>query len=170
MEGHPDNAAACLLGGVTLAWTTSHGEVETLRVEPLHEIVPVVCVPSTSVATRRTRAMLPDTVPHVDATYNAARAALLLPALTSRPDLLLDATGDRLHQDYRRPAYPRSADLVVKLRSAGVAAVISGAGPTVLALCDAGSAPSVAGLAGARFATSVLEFDLDGARVLALDS
>ena len=172
IEGHPDNVAACLSGGVVVAWTRSTGEAatEVLRVDPSPSLVPVVCVPATAVATRKARALLPETVPHADAAFNAARAALLLTALTSRPDLLLEATSDRLHQDYRRPAYPRTADLVAKLRQAGIAATVSGAGPSVLALADAGSAGSVAALAGARFATSVLEVDQRGGRLEALDA
>ena len=171
LEGHPDNVAACIHGGVVVAWTRSSGApvTEVLDVVPMQTIVPVVCVPSTAVATKKARALLPETVPHGDAAYNAARAALLVTALTSRPDLLLEATDDRLHQPYRRPAYPRTSDLVAKLRAAGIPAAVSGAGPTVIALTDAATAPTVADLAGARFATSVLEFDHRGARLEALD-
>lgn len=170
MEGHPDNVAACLAGGVTLAWSDTDGSTSVLRVQPDPRIVPVVCVPSTAVATKKARGLLPETVPHADAAANAARAALLVPALTGRPDLLLAATDDRIHQGYRRSAWPRTADLVAKLRAAEIPAAVSGAGPTVIALADAATAPSVEGLAGARFATSVLEFDLDGGRVVPLDS
>ena len=169
LEGHPDNVAACLYGGVVVAFTRATGEVEVLRLTAAPSIVPVVCVPSSSVPTKKARALLPETVPHADAAFNAARAALLVPALTSRTDLLLEATDDRLHQPYRRPAYPRTADLVAKLRGAGIPAAVSGAGPTVLALADATSAPTVAALAGARFTTSVLEVDAEGARLVALD-
>ena len=172
LEGHPDNVAACLHGGVVVAWTRSSGEprTEVLRLTPAPGIVPVVCVPSTAVATRKARALLPETVPHADAAFNAARAALLVAALTGRTDLLLEATEDRLHQPYRRAAYPRTSDLVAKLRAAGIPAVVSGAGPTVLALTDAATAPAIGGLAGARFATSVLETDVHGGRVLPLDA
>jgi homoserine kinase len=169
IEGHPDNVAACLYGGVVVAWTRASGDVDVLRLAPAASIVPVVCVPSTAVPTKKARALLPETVPHADAAFNAARAALLVPALTTRTDLLLEATDDRLHQPYRRPAYPRTADLVAKLRAAGIAAAVSGAGPTVLALTDAASAPSVAGFAGARFVTSVLEIDTVGGRVVPLE-
>jgi len=169
LEGHPDNVAACLYGGVVVAFTRSSGETDVLRLSAAPGIVPVVCVPSTAVPTKRARALLPETVPHADAAFNAARAALLVPALTSRPDLLLEATDDRLHQPYRRAAYPRTGDLVAKLRAVGIPAAVSGAGPTVLALADATSAPTVAGLAGARFATSVLEVDAEGGRVVPLD-
>jgi homoserine kinase len=170
LEGHPDNVAACLLGGVTVAWTRDDGSTHVLTSTPAPGIVPVACVPSTSVPTRKTRGMLPATVPHADAAYNAARAALLVTAFSSRPDLLMDATDDRLHQGYRRAAYPRTLDLVVKLRAAGIPATVSGAGPTVLALADPATAPGVAALAGARFETSVLEFDTGGARVVPLDA
>ena len=172
LEGHPDNVAACLYGGVVVAWTRagSPPSTQVLRVKPSASIVPVVCVSATAVATRKTRALLPDTVPHADAAHNAARAALLLPALTDRPDLLLDATDDRIHQCYRRPAYPRTSDLVAKLRDAGIPAVVSGAGPTVLVLADSDSAPRIEAFAGARFATTVLEFDTTGGRIVALDA
>ena len=169
IEGHPDNVAACLYGGAVVAWTRASGEIDVLRLSPAASLVAVVCVPSSSVPTRKARALLPETVPHADAAFNVARAALLVPALTTRPDLLLEATDDRLHQPYRRPAYPRTSDLVAKLRAAGIAAAVSGAGPTVLALTDAATAPSVAAFAGARFTTSVLEIDADGARIVPLD-
>jgi homoserine kinase len=170
MEGHPDNVAACLYGGATLAFQRDAEPPTTgvVHVHPLGTIVPVVCVPSTAVATKKARGLLPETVPHVDAAWNAARAALLVTALTQRQDLLLEATGDRLHQPYRRPAYPRTTDLVAKLRGRGIPAAVSGAGPTVIALADAGTAPSVEALAGARFATTVLEVDYEGARLLPL--
>jgi homoserine kinase len=170
MEGHPDNAAACLHGGATLAWTRGDGSTGVVALTPAAGIVPVVCVPSTAVSTKKARALLPETVPHADAAWNGGRAALLAVALTQRPDLLLDATDDRIHQGYRRSAYPRSADLVAKLRAAGIPAAVSGAGPTVIALADAASAARVEGLAGARFATSVLEVDPGGARLLPLDA
>lgn len=172
LEGHPDNVAACLHGGAVLSWTRDGSGPSTgvLDLPTAASIVPVVCVPSTAVATKKARGLLPATVPHADAAWNAARAALLVQALTVRPDLLLDATDDRLHQPYRRPAYPRTTDLVAKLRGAGIPAAVSGAGPTVLALADAATAPRVAALAGARFETSVLEIDREGARVLPLDA
>lgn len=169
IEGHPDNVAACLYGGITVAWVDQASSTRVLRVEADPRIVPVVCVPSTAVATKKARGMLPESVPHGDAASNAARAALLIPALTGRLDLLLEATDDRIHQSYRRAAWPRTADLVAKLRAAGIAATVSGAGPTVLALADATSAPRVEALAGARFATTVLEFDTAGARIVPLE-
>jgi homoserine kinase len=142
LEGHPDNVAACMFGGFTLAWTPSRegAAVACVRLEPAAEVVPVVFVPPGQLATTKARRLLPETVPHADAAANAGRAALLVEALTHRPDLLLDATEDRLHQGYRAPAMKRTAALVDKLRAAGIAAVVSGAGPSVLALTVADGA------------------------------
>ena len=95
-------------------------------------------------------------MPHVDAAANAGRAALLVEALTRRPELLLPATEDRLHQEYRAPAMPESVALVDRLRADGVPAVISGAGPTVLALADESAADKVARLAGEGWAANRL--------------
>ncbi len=133
IEGHPDNVAACLLGGFTLSWMDS-GAARAIRMEPADSIVPVVFVPGKPVLTETARGLLPRSVPHVDAATNAGRAALLVEALTRRPELLLPATEDRLHQEYRAPAMPESAAPVERLRGDGIPAVISGAGPTVMAL------------------------------------
>jgi homoserine kinase len=146
IEGHPDNVAACLHGGFTLAWT-SDGRPQVLRLEPSPQVVPVLFISPHELATEKARGLLPGSVPHADAAANAGRAALLVEALTRRPDLLLAATEDRLHQDYRAPAMPGSHDLVRRLRAASVPAVISGAGPTVLALASAEDADRAARLA-----------------------
>ena len=170
IEGHPDNVAACLLGGFTLAWT-DNGAARAVRMEPAPSVVPVVFVPDRPVLTETARGLLPRTVPHVDAAMNAGRAALLVEALTRRPDLLLPATEDRLHQEYRAPAMEESAELVHRLRADGVPAVISGAGPTVLALVENGAADAadkVARLAGDGWAANRLTFDTAGASVLPL--
>ncbi|HZG03466.1 MAG TPA: homoserine kinase [Streptomyces sp.] len=167
IEGHPDNVAACLLGGFTLAWTDG-GATRAIRMEPHPSVVPVVFVPDRPVLTETARGLLPRTVPHVDAAVNAGRAALLVEALTRRPDLLLPATEDRLHQEYRAPAMEESVDLVHRLRADGVPAVISGAGPTVLALVEDGAADKVARLAGDGWAANRLTLDAAGASVLPL--
>ncbi|GGZ57944.1 homoserine kinase [Streptomyces subrutilus] len=167
IEGHPDNVAACLLGGFTLAWMDG-GSAKAIRMEPSDSIVPVVFVPSRPVLTETARGLLPRNVPHVDAAANAGRAALLVEALTRRPELLLPATEDRLHQDYRSPAMPESVALVARLRADGIPAVISGAGPTVLALVDNGAADKVAQLAGEGWAANRLALDAAGASVLPL--
>ena len=131
-------------------------------------MAPVAFVPTTSVSTAKARRLLPEAVPFPDAAYEAGRAALLTVALTSRPDLLHAATDDRLHQPYRAPAMPRSARLVGRLRAAGVAAFVSGAGPTVLALADADTAATVAAEVPGGWAVHRLEVATDGTQVLPL--
>lgn len=144
LEGHPDNVAACLLGGITIAWTSDDaadgasrgraGQARAVRLTPSADIRPTVFVPPEPGLTAAARAALPEQVPHADAAYTAGRAALLVHALTGDPGQLLAATEDRLHQPYRAAAAPGTAELVARLRAAGVAAVVSGAGPSVLAL------------------------------------
>jgi homoserine kinase len=167
IEGHPDNVAACLLGGFTLAWGES-GAVRAIRMEPAATVVPVVFVPAQPLSTETARGLLPRTVPHADAAVTAGRAALLVEALTRRPELLLPATEDRLHQEYRAPAMAGSMDLVNRLRADGVPAVISGAGPTVLALAEDGQADKIARLAGEGWTANRLALDTTGACVLPL--
>jgi homoserine kinase len=132
IEGHPDNVAACLLGGFTLAWRTDD-KVDAVRLPVSRDVSPVVFVPGSKSSTAKARRLLPDVVPHADAAVNAGRAALLVEALGRRTDLLMPATEDLLHQPYRAEAMPRSATLMKALRDKGVPAVVSGAGPTVLA-------------------------------------
>ena len=130
LEGHPDNVAAAQFGGLTIAWVDGDAAaVERLDVS----VEATVFVPAVAVATKHARGLLPDAVPHGDAAMNAGRAALLVVALTTAPHRLMAATEDRLHQHYRSEAMPASSELVRQLRSDGIAAVISGAGPTVLA-------------------------------------
>ncbi|HWS33023.1 MAG TPA: homoserine kinase [Actinoplanes sp.] len=133
IEGHPDNVAPCLLGGFTIAWTEESG-ARAVKLAPAPGVQPMVFIPSEVGFTASARAALPPEVPHRDAAFNAGRAALLTHALTTDPSLLLPATEDRLHQGYRAAGMPATAALVAALRSAGVAAMVSGAGPTVLAL------------------------------------
>jgi homoserine kinase len=135
LEGHPDNVAPCLLGGFTIAWTEGAG-AHAVKLLPSALVRPTVFVPNEKGYTATARAALPSAVPHADAAFNAGRAALLTHALTSEPSLLLAATADRLHQGYRAVGMPGTASLVAALRSVGVAAVVSGAGPTVLALTE----------------------------------
>ncbi|ADJ49501.1 homoserine kinase [Amycolatopsis mediterranei S699] len=163
-EGHADNAAASLLGGLVLAWCDG-GRFHAERLTPHTSIRPVVAVPSVRSATATTRGLLPATVPHADAAHNAGRAALAVHALTTQPALLLPATEDRLHQSYRAPAYPASTELVATLRAHGVAAAISGAGPTVLALTTTGILPPGVGVDD--FDVLELPVDLAGVQVAA---
>ncbi|TNM68502.1 homoserine kinase [Streptomyces sp. NP160] len=141
LEGHPDNAAASLLGGLTLGWRDgAHGPWRAVRVDPHADVVPLLCVPDAELSTARARAMLPLHVPHGDAAHTAGRAALLVEAVTRSPELLLAATEDRLHQEQRAAAMPPSASLLADLRASGHAAVVSGAGPSVLVLCPGAAA------------------------------
>ena len=146
LEGHPDNVAACLGGGLTIAWTAD-GRPRMVRLEPLPSIRPVVCVASAPVRTEAARRLLPDLVPHRDAAANAGRSALLVAALTQLPagpqtaGVLVAATRDWLHQDYRKAAMPETSALVARLREAGIPAVVSGAGPSVLALLSGPAEP-----------------------------
>jgi homoserine kinase len=133
-EGHPDNAAAALLGGCTISWYGADGVPRAERVDVRADLDPVICLPAGELSTHTARAMLPATVPHADAAFNAGRAALLVQALGRRPDLLLEATEDRLHQAQRAPAMPETAELLRRVRALGGAAVVSGAGPSVLVL------------------------------------
>jgi homoserine kinase len=133
IEGHPDNVAACLLGGATLSWM-GDGGARADRLAVSDEVLPVVLVPDTTLSTHVARSLLPELVPHADASFNAGRSALLVHALTAAPGLLLEATEDRLHQGQRGAAMPGSRDLVARLRACGHAAVVSGAGPSLLVL------------------------------------
>ncbi|KRD42769.1 homoserine kinase [Cellulomonas sp. Root930] len=132
IEGHPDNAAPAVLGGATLAWRDDRFRAIGLAVHD--DLALLAIVPPNHLSTKAARGVLPATVPHTDAAFQAGRAALLVEALGRRPDLLLTATQDRLHQEYRRAVMPGSLALVDVLRAQGVAAVVSGAGPTVLVL------------------------------------
>ncbi|CAA9260266.1 MAG: Homoserine kinase [uncultured Blastococcus sp.] len=166
LEGHPDNVAPCLLGGATLSWMAADGaRAERLDVHP--DVRPVVLVPEDTLSTHVARGLLPELVPHADAAFNAARAALLTHALTVAPERLLDATDDRLHQRQRAAAMPGSVALLDALRADGHAAVVSGAGPSVLVLArEAGAIDRVTELAGAGWSVFALGVDGPGARVL----
>jgi homoserine kinase len=169
IEGHPDNVAPCLAGGLTIAWQTPSGaRLTRLDVDP--GVRPVALVPDSRLATERARGLLPEMVPHADAAANAGRAALLVAALTGAPDLLLDATEDRLHQSYRAPAMPESIALVERLRDKGVAAVVSGAGPTVLALTFRdGEVDSIGAEVGSSWHIEPLDVAPHGACVQPID-
>jgi homoserine kinase len=160
LEGHPDNVAPCLLGGFTIAWT-GPGGAAAVALTPAATVQPVVFVPAQPGLTAAARAALPATVPHPDAAHAAGRAALLVHALTTAPELLLAATEDRLHQQYRAPAAPATAALLAQLRSAGIPAVVSGAGPAVLAFGP--GVPELAGQPG--WLRHVLAVDHHGAMV-----
>ena len=162
LEGHPDNVAACLLGGFTLAWTEGH-RARALRLDVHDEIRCTVLAPTTTLSTKRARRLLPIEVKHRDASANSARAGLLVAALTQRPDLLLPATEDRLHQDHRRPAMPQTLALLDAMREAGVAAVVSGAGPSILAFGTASGPVDAARWMRPGWRSMTVAIDSDGA-------
>jgi homoserine kinase len=165
-EGHADNAAASLLGGLVLAWAEGDkGQCyRAVRLEPHPDLHAMVFIPATESSTKTTRGLLPAQVPHVDAAFAAGRAALAVHAVTSAPELLLPATEDRLHQGYREPAWPDTIRVVEALRAAGFPATVSGAGPTVFTLVSAGrEVPPTVDLTG--FDARRLEIDRDGVRV-----
>jgi homoserine kinase len=158
LEGHPDNVAAAFFGGLTIAWVDgAAAEVERLRTD----VQVTVFVPPSAVSTKQARGLLPETVPHGDAAFNAGRAALLIAALTHAPHRLISATEDRIHQPYRAEAMPESYNLLRRLRVEGVPTIISGAGPTVLSF-----ARGIADLAPAGWAVHELNVDQDGVRIV----
>ncbi|GAA3355205.1 homoserine kinase [Saccharopolyspora gregorii] len=162
-EGHGDNVAASLLGGVVIAWQ----EADRFRAAslPAHpDVHPIALVAGGESATHTTRGLLPERVPHADAAFAAGRAALAVHALTTDPSLLLAATDDRLHQDYRESAWPNTIELVRRLRAAGVPAAVSGAGPTVLALPAGGELPRTVDTSG--FTALRLPVDRRGVQVI----
>ncbi|MDO5048767.1 MAG: homoserine kinase [Actinomycetaceae bacterium] len=139
IEGHPDNAAPAVFGGVTFSWMEGEDrDAQTVVVPPPAGIDACVLTPSYSVATSKARSVLPEQVPHEDATFNVARASLLslILAGVASTEHLMAATEDRLHQAQRASAMPATYDLVQYLRGRGLPAVVSGAGPSVLVLAN----------------------------------
>jgi homoserine kinase len=167
LEGHPDNVAACLRGGLTVAWCEG-GKAFAVSAPVDASLAPVVFVPGSSSSTKAARKLLPEVVPHADAATNAGRSALLMEALRAHPSLLMAATQDTLHQPYRAAGMPRSAALLADLRAAGLPAVISGAGPTVLALTTLSNRDQA--LEFGRRGWNVLPLDVErgGAQIVAL--
>ncbi len=163
IEGHPDNVAPAFYGGFTISGRDG-GEWFSVGSGVDPRVTPVVFVPATPVRTDVARTLLPREVPHADAAANSGRAALLVAALAGQPEHLLRATREWLHQEQRGPAMPLSLELVHTLRAQGVPAVISGAGPTVLALAG-NDARQVAAHCPAGWVCRVLEVDDRGAVV-----
>jgi len=169
IEGHPDNVAPALLGGLTIAWSTDGG-AKAKRLIVHRGVSPLVCVPDFTVSTEHARSLQPDSVPYEDAVFNLSRSALLVAALVQSPELLFEATEDRLHQDYRASAMPETYELVMRLREAGHAAVVSGAGPSILVLAaDPAARADAAGIVAARGTSAwrslMLAVDVRGATV-----
>ncbi len=135
LEGHGDNVGPAIMGGFTITWTGSKTKASYIKSSAIRDDVrALVLIPPAELSTDSARAALPAMVPIPDAVANSARSALLVHALADEPELLLEATADRLHQDYRSSLAPPSYALMQQLRARGHAAVISGAGPTVLVL------------------------------------
>ncbi|MGN6127598.1 MAG: homoserine kinase [Humibacter sp.] len=135
LEGHPDNVAPALFGGLTIAWMSGAGpQHKKLMVH--RGVSPLVFVPEHVMSTALARSLQPTSVPHEDAVFNVSRSALLVAALVQSPELLLAATEDKLHQNYRAKAMPETDRLISALRDEGFPAVVSGAGPSILVLCS----------------------------------
>ena len=146
-EGHPDNAAAAVLGGAVVSWTDRSGGQPSFSAVPLRlhpDIHLFPAIPEQRLSTAEARVLLPAQVSHDDARFNLSRAALLVVALTERPDLLMAATEDVLHQPQRAPTMPASGEYLRLLRRCQVAAVLSGAGPAVIALSTSSELPAEA--------------------------
>ncbi len=139
-EGHPDNAAASVLGGGVISWTNipvdgrSAPEYRAVGVPVAESVLATALIPDFHASTEAVRRVLPSDVSHVDARFNVSRAALLPVALSRHPELLWEATRDRLHQPYRAEVLPVSSEWVNRLRNLGYPAFLSGAGPTVMVL------------------------------------
>ncbi len=169
LEGHPDNVAPALFGGLTIAWEDEFG--------PHHKklfvhrgVSPLELVPANKMSTALARSLQPDSVPHDDAVFNVSRSALLIAALTQSPELMMAATEDKLHQDYRAEAMPETYALIQLMRSHGHAAVVSGAGPSVLVLAsDPAERLEAAKLAAEKYPqwqALLLAVDFKGATVI----
>lgn len=170
MEGHPDNIAPSLFGGLTIAWMTEEGPKHK-KLSVHRGVSLVVAVPEdASMSTQLARSLQPETVPHQDAIFNLSRSALLIAALIQSPELLFEATEDRLHQNYRASAMKDTDELLQKLRAQGYPAVVSGAGPSVLVLCpDPGQRLDIAQVVeahgGGKWTSHMLTVDERGATV-----
>jgi homoserine kinase len=143
VDGHPENAAASVVGGLVGA-TMVKGAVRAVRLPLDSSLVFVVAVPDRSLPTTKARQALPRDVSRVDATFNLGRMTLLLAGLADRSLLIREATEDRLHQDYRSPLFPEAPQLLNRLVGAGaLAACWSGAGSSMLGICDSPSGEKV---------------------------
>jgi homoserine kinase len=162
-EGHPDNAAASVLGGAVVSWTSTGTTGPRYAAAPLQlhpDIHLFSAIPEQRSLTAETRVLLPRSVSHRDARFNVSRAALMVVALTERPDLLMDATEDVLHQPHRAIAMRASAEYLQMLRRCGVAAVLSGAGPAILGLSTQQELPAEALEFGAAHGFTVSEMSV----------
>jgi homoserine kinase len=169
LEGHPDNVAPALFGGLTIAWEDDNGPHHKKLI--VHRgVSPLELIPNFKMSTAIARALQPESVPHADAVFNVSRSALLVAALTQSPELLMAATEDRLHQDYRSEAMPEAGEVIDLMRKNNHAAVVSGAGPSVLVLAsDPAERMDAVKLAAQHFPqwrALVLAVDFKGATVI----
>lgn len=168
IEGHPDNLAAALFGGITLVLP----DATVMRYEPSGGVRPLILVPGRSLATKEARKALPDVVPHADAVANVSRASGLLAMLTGAAapsrEVLLECTDDRLHQPYRAALMPETVETIATLRERGIAAAVSGAGPSVVCLVLRGAEDDVRDASASMDGWTLLEcdWDLEGACLL----
>lgn len=176
IEGHPDNVAAAMYGGFALAVAAEDGGIILRRFRVPEAWIPVVFVAGEESHTDQMRGILPDSVPRSDAVGQAGRAALLTTAiLTSDAGLLRPAMGDRLHQPYRLPHLAGASELIDVAYQHGAAGVaLSGAGPSVLAVCDspitAHSVEKAWNATALRGMATRLRFDTTGARLTRHDT
>lgn len=139
-EGHPDNAAASVLGNAVVSWTEvpvdgrTEPQYKAVNIAVDDRIKATALVPNFHASTEAVRRVLPSDVTHVDARFNVSRAAVMTVALQAHPELLWEGTRDRLHQPYRADVLPVTAEWVNRLRNRGYAAYLSGAGPTCMVL------------------------------------
>lgn len=148
-EGHPDNAAASVLGQAVVSWTeipvdgVSTPSYNAVGI-PVHETIRATAlVPDFHASTQAVRKVLPSHVTHTDARFNVSRAAVMTVALQSHPELLWEGTRDRLHQTYRSDVLPVTAEWTNRLRNRGYAAYLSGAGPTAMVLSQEPVQPEI---------------------------
>jgi homoserine kinase len=153
------------MGSFTIAWTTEAGRADAARIDVNPELRAVVAIPAFEVPTKAARAALPAQVDYAQASFNIARSALLVHAMTKEPSLLLEATSDRLHQEQRRGMYAPSMALVDALRARGIAAAISGAGPTVISFVTVDEVDSVLGLIEGEWQSFSLPIRVAGAQI-----
>lgn len=140
LEGHGDNLAAALAGGVCLTWDS-----RIARLADEMPAVPIALVPDSTVSTALARAALPVDVAHADATFTAARAALLGAALASgSAELFAEALDDRLHEPYRTADAPLLESVRERLPAGALGATLSGSGPAVIVWARSGAAPACA--------------------------
>jgi homoserine kinase len=156
-EGHPDNVAAALLGGLTVSCALGDGRVATVSLPVPATVRWVVLVPEIESATAEARAVLPSAVPRADAVFNVQRVCLLLAGLQAgRLDVLGSALDDRLHQPYRRRLFPWMETVIEAARAAGaLGCVLSGAGPSLLAAVGGEAGPVARAMEAALSAAGV---------------